>query len=364
MKHFELKPLNNPNIPATIQTLTAQLSNYLIVKDGHIVVRQIDESLQPFFIDSYEHSLPDKINVFFDTEFVNQNESIDEAYAYNVDHVNSGLLIHVPKNVALATPIHVFYLQEGHPLVHNTRIVLEPNSELKYFEYLYSETSDSVSFVSNSVIKENAQLEYAGISNLNNITQADIRRNSFVFRYGRSHYSLAEVNDGNTSSVTNMYLQEKYAEATSKTVAITSEAQSATYKQMIEHNAPETEGYIENYGVSNHASSLVFEGVGKINKNMKRSIARQSNRGIVLGVDSRLDANPLLLIDEFDVEASHGAAIGKIDEEQLYYLMSRGLTLRIAERLIISGFLSPILEILSTDDLKIDFIQKVEHKTS
>jgi Fe-S cluster assembly protein SufD len=96
---------------------------------------------------------------------------------------------------------------------------------------------------------------------------------------------------------------------------------------------------------------------------MKRSVARQSNRGIVLGNKSRLDANPLLLIDEFDVVASHGAAIGKMDEEQLYYLMSRGLTLKNAERLIISGFLSPVLEKLTTDGLKEEFIVTVEEKT-
>ena len=109
--------------------------------------------------------------------------------------------------------------------------------------------------------------------------------------------------------------------------------------------------------------ATVFEGIGKINKNMKRSIARQSNKGIVLGINSRLDANPLLLIDEFDVIASHGAAIGKMDDEQLYYLMSRGLTLKNAERLIISGFLSPVLKKLSTDELKEDFVLTVENKT-
>ncbi len=109
---------------------------------------------------------------------------------------------------------------------------------------------------------------------------------------------------------------------------------------------------------------MVFEGIGKINKNMKRSIARQSNKGIVLGENSRLEANPLLLIDEYDVVASHGASIGKIDDEQLYYLMSRGLSLKVAERLIISGFLSPVLKVLSTNMLKEDFISTVETKTT
>ena len=57
------------------------------------------------------------------------------------------------------------------------------------------------------------------------------------------------------------------------------------------------------------------------------------------------------------------AAIGKMDEEQLYYLMSRGITLKNAERLIISGFLSPVLKKLSTDELKEDFVLTVENKT-
>ena len=96
---------------------------------------------------------------------------------------------------------------------------------------------------------------------------------------------------------------------------------------------------------------------------MKRSVARQQNKGIVLGVNARLDANPLLLIDEYDVEASHGAAIGKIDEEQLYYLMSRGLTHKNAQRLIISGFLSPVISLMTTKELIEDFVISVENKT-
>ena len=95
---------------------------------------------------------------------------------------------------------------------------------------------------------------------------------------------------------------------------------------------------------------------------MKKSIAHQKNNGIILAKKAQLHANPLLLIDEFDVEASHGAAIGKIDDEQLYYLMSRGLTLQEAEKLIISGFLTPVLTLLDSDALKNNFIKKVESK--
>lgn len=365
MKDFVLKPLIDTSVPEPIAKLVAKdLTNYMIIKDGHVVASNLSDVFDSIFVGSYADALPGKLDVFFQSEFVNERPEHDEAYHYNLDHVNSGLLIHVPKNVAITERLHLFYIQSEHELVQNIRIVLEPNSELKYFEYFYNESAADINVVSNSVVRENATLSYTGISAFAKDARVDVRRNSFVFRYGKSEYDMAEVNDGNVVAKTNIFLQDRYAAGTSKTVAISSEEQEVSFRQMIEHNAPETEGYIENYGVSNHASHLYFEGVGKINKNMKRSVARQSNRGIVLGKDARLDANPLLLIDEYDVEAGHGAAIGKIDEEQLYYLMSRGLSLRAAERLIISGFLSPVMSMLSTDTLRDDFMHKVEAKTS
>lgn len=362
MKSFALNPLQNKEVPSNIKELLVDLNSYLVIKDGHIIAQDLHESFQQITIKSYEDALPEYINVFLDTEYVNETD--DEAYNYNVENVNSGLLIHVPKNVYIEEPLHIFYVQENVELVHNTRIVLEENAELKYFEYLTNQSDNYINFVSNTVLKENAKLKYSGVSKFTKQSVVSVTRNAFVNRYGNVEYSIAEINDGTTTSNQNIYLKEKYATGTTKTVAITNNHQDASFKQLVEHQAPETEGYIENYGVSNDESALVFEGIGKIQKGMKRSVARQSNKGIVLGKKARLDANPLLLIDEFDVEASHGAAIGKIDDEQLYYLMSRGLSLKVAERLIISGFLSPVLRVLSTDNLKADFIDAVEHKTN
>jgi Fe-S cluster assembly protein SufD len=259
--------------------------------------------------------------------------------------------------------LHVFYIQEQGEWNNNTMIILEENSELKYFEYIINYGEASVNFVSNVFALENSNLKYSGISKLNEKAVSAVTRNAFVKRYATVEYSVAEINDSTMDSNTNILLQEEYASGTTKTVAITSKEQEAKFVQLVEHLAKDTEGYIENYGVANNNSTLVFEGIGKIHKDMKRSKAKQQNRGIVLGENSRLDANPLLLIDEFDVEAGHGAAIGKIDEEQLYYLMSRGITLKNAERLIISGFLSPVLENLSNDLLKENFILTVEEKT-
>lgn len=352
----------NAKVPSEISKfLTEELTNYLVIKDGHIILKKLGKEFEKISIENISKDIANKSSFIQGSQLLNNFD--DDAYQYNMSEINSGIVITVPKNLAFSNTLHVFYIQENADLVNNTLIVLEPNSEFKYFEYLYNSSEASINFVSNSIVKENAKLTYSGLSRFSEKSVVSVIRNSYINRYGRSLYSIAEVNDSMTDSKTNIFLQEKYASAVTKTIAITNKEQSAKFTQLVEHNAPDTEGTIENYGVSNNNSNLVFEGIGKINKDMKRSIARQSNRGIVLGVNSRLDANPLLLIDEYDVEASHGAAIGKIDEEQLYYLMSRGLTHKNAQRLIISGFLSPVTSLMSTQELIEDFIGSVENKT-
>ncbi len=351
----------NKDIPNFIlKFLTDELVNYIVVKDGIVIKYNIDNSFKEIEITTMREAIENNDSILDNNSLYSYE---DDAYQYNIENINSGIVISVPKNKVFIDTLHIFYIQENSDLVNNTLIVLEANSEFKYFEYIYNTGEASINFVSNSFVKENAKLSYAGLSRLSEKSVVSVVRNSYVSRYGRSLYSIAEVNDSLTDSKTNIYLEEQYASATTKTIAITNKEQSAKFTQLVEHNAPDTEGYIENYGVSNNNSALIFEGIGKINKNMKRSTARQQNRGIVLGANARLDANPLLLIDEYDVEASHGAAIGKIDEEQLYYLMSRGLTHKNAQRLIISGFLSPVINLLSSEELIEDFIGNVENKT-
>lgn len=353
--------LLNKEIPSEIQAfLTEDMTNYIVIKDGHILVKNLSKELEELIVLDASDVTEEYLK-YYESESV---KSITAAsYVYNLEETTGGLFINAKRNKAFTEELHVFYIQENGEYNNNTMIVLEENSELKYFEYLYNKGEASINFVSNAFVLENATLTYSGISKFSEKSMVSVTRNAFVKRYGNCHYSVAEINDSTTDSNTNIVLQEEYASGTTKTVAITNKEQDAKFIQLVEHKAKDTEGYIENYGVANNNSTLVFEGIGKIHKDMKRSVARQSNRGIVLGKNSRLDANPLLLIDEFDVVASHGAAIGKMDEEQLYYLMSRGLTLKNAERLIISGFLSPVLEKLSTDQLKEDFILTVENKT-
>ena len=106
----------------------------------------------------------------------------------------------------------------------------------------------------------------------------------------------------------------------------------------------------------------IFNAIGKIENGATRANAVQESRVLMLSGDARGDANPILLIDEDDVTAGHAASVGRVDELQLYYLMSRGITKEEAERLIIHGFLEPVVSLLPIESVKKQLTHVIERK--
>ena len=127
---------------------------------------------------------------------------------------------------------------------------------------------------------------------------------------------------------------------------------SSTYQQRIDHKIGQTFSNIKNVGVAMNGSDLVFDTTGKIDKGMAKSKCAQLSRGIVMDNESSITAKPILLIDEFDCFANHGASIGKMSDEDLFYLMSRGLTKKQAFLLILEGIVRPFIDAIPLDSLK------------
>ncbi len=101
-----------------------------------------------------------------------------------------------------------------------------------------------------------------------------------------------------------------------------------------------------------------------IHHGASKSNGVQTERVLMLSEKARGDANPILLIDEDDVMAGHAASVGRVDELQLYYLMSRGLSRKEAERLVVHGFLQPVVSELAIDSVKERLVQVIEGKVN
>jgi hypothetical protein len=112
----------------------------------------------------------------------------------------------------------------------------------------------------------------------------------------------------------------------------------------IRHNYPKTKCYLNNRGITLDKSRLEFEVNDYIPKGMKDSIAKQDNK-IIMMEDNDSIIKPNLYIDEYEVEAKHGASIGKFDLEELFYLQSRGLTELESYHLLMKSFILGIMKV-------------------
>lgn len=135
---------------------------------------------------------------------------------------------------------------------------------------------------------------------------------------------------------------------------------SLDFIQNIEHCATLTGSNISNFGVALNHSDILFDTTGKINKGMSKSKCVQLSKGIVIDDSSSITSKPILLIDEYDVVANHGASIGKMSDESLFYLMSRGLSKQDAFLLILEGIVSPFISKIADETIKSEIKEKIE----
>lgn len=341
-------------LPKSLHTLLGSLKDVLVFKNGELLGKHPETSGLTITVDS-DVTLDDKALI----------NNFDKTNTFTEENLKGAqtLRIHVAKGVKIKDPLHLFFSQNRASTLDRLTVILEEGAELSLFEYLENTTPSAVNYLSNTRVKKGANLTYTAVANNHADSATGITRNAWVDGLADATYTLAEFGDGKTAHDTTLELKAPGARGTVSIVALTNNKQEVVVKTLIDHQARNTEGHINHLGVASDESFLVFEGTGKIGKGFKGSIARQNNNGLLMSPNARLDANPFLLIDEFDVEASHGAAIGQIDEDQLYYLMSRGLTRKSAEELIIHGFLAPFQKALDDETLNEHLRTLLEKKT-
>lgn len=179
--------------------------------------------------------------------------------------------------------------------------------------------------------------------------------------YGNSQVVIAysQLNQSSITTNSQYNLLAPYANLKVLSVSITNEKNN--FNQNVNHLASNTKAQVDNYGIveANGNCLLVVKNV--INKGYKQCETHQKNRLLTYDSSSVGKILPILIIDDNDVVASHAASLGQPDENQLYYLQSRGLTYSEALKLITIGYLMPITKIV--DNKEVNEILKNEIET-
>ncbi|MDP9738585.1 UNVERIFIED_ORG: Fe-S cluster assembly protein SufD [Bacillus sp. B2I3] len=301
--------------------------------------------------------------------FMKDGVKIDEhrLTALHAALVNGGAFLYVPKNVEIKEPIQSVFLLDNPDttLFNHVLIVAEDNSSVTYVENYFStvESSEGVANIVTEVFANaNAKVQYGAVDTLSKGFTTYVNRRGVAGRDARIEWALGLMNDGNTISDNTTYLMGDGSHGDTKTVVVGRGEQKQNFTTAIIHYGKRSEGYILKHGVMKESASSIFNGIGKIEYGATKANAEQESRVLMLSEKARGDANPILLIDEDDVTAGHAASVGRVDPLQLYYLMSRGITKKEAERLVIHGFLAPVVNELPIEGVKKQLVAVIERK--
>jgi Fe-S cluster assembly protein SufD len=269
--------------------------------------------------------------------------------AHNAAMWTHGLLVHVPKGVTLEKPLYVRIANsiEGGSLFWRLLVVAEAGSRFSLVEE-YTSTSPQLSGYSNAAVElfveQEAKLEYVSVQNYSQETWHFATHHATVARdaeldwvaggFGSKKGKIRIQNDlngpGATSRVTGAYFADG--------------DQHLDYDTFQEHAAPNTESDFAFKGALRDTASAVWRGMIRVEPDAQKTNAYQENRNLLLSPTAHADSIPGLEIMANDVRCTHGATLGRVDRDMLFYLMARGLSRAEAERLIVRGFFQDVLD--------------------
>ncbi|WP_088104009.1 Fe-S cluster assembly protein SufD [Halalkalibacter urbisdiaboli] len=356
------------NVRALIGEETAE-QNLVVQQDTSAVFAKLNSELK------------DKGVIFTDLKTaVTEHEDLVKKYlfgeAVNVDEnrltalhaacLNGGAFVYVPRNVQVELPLQAVYsidtVETG--LFNHVIVVAEENSSVTYVEnYVSTEGQAAVAnIVAEVYAGAGSKVAFGAVDNLATEVTTYVVRRAHVERDARVDWALGQMNDGNTVSENTTHLIGDGSWADTKTVSIGRGEQKQNFTTQIFHHGKHSEGHILKHGVMRDSATAIFNGITKIEHGATKSNGEQTERVLMLSEKARGDANPILLIDEDDVTAGHAASVGRIDPLQMFYLMSRGIPRKEAERLVIHGFLAPVVNQLPIESVKERLREAIERK--
>lgn len=161
---------------------------------------------------------------------------------------------------------------------------------------------------------------------------------------------FADFSNDNSSLISNVILLGEGAKSSFKFSSLVTKNDNKKYSISFSHIGEKTESHLEGYSVNTDTSKLKVEGISHIEKDAIKSKASQKIKAILFDQTSSAIANPILKIDCDDIEASHACAIGSLNDDHLFYLLSRGIALEDAKKLITYGYLNPIVNYFDDED--------------
>lgn len=286
--------------------------------------------------------------------------------AINAALFRDGVFIYVPDNVEVETAIQLIKMvNREEKLMINSRnlIVLGKNSKVSFMhcDDSVNQYSSFINTLTEIYVGENASIELYKLQNINNKTS--LLNNTYFYqeRNSRSKVNVMTLNGGKIRNEIHVDLNGEGAEADLNGVYLMDKKQHVDNQVFVRHSVPNCFSNELFKGVLDDESTAVFNGYIYVARDAQKTNAFQRNNNILMTSEAQIDTMPFLEIYADDVKCSHGATVGQLDEDAMFYLMQRGINRNDARLLLMYAFTSEVTSKISIEPLRLsieDMIKK------
>ena len=323
-------------------------SNHIVQIGTNIVRSKLDPSLKDkgVVISSLSDAIstkPDLLQTILNSE----DSSEDKFTALNNAAFNTGIFIHIPKNIKVDESIFIQSCMSSDELssISKNVINVDESSSVRIVQELYSPTNtvqQSYLEMLDVNVGAAAKLDLTTLQMMDKSSVNFSTRHTRVHKDGIVNWYLGLFGSILSRYRINYHLIEPGANVNDSEVIFGDGKQSFDMQTVVNHSSHHTEGRVIEKSILRNKSRSLFKGMIRINENAAKSNSYLSGRSILLDSEAKSDSIPGLEILTNDVKATHSASVAQIDEEQIFYLATRCLDKATAEKTIIEGFLEPL----------------------
>src|SRR5215471_7244207 len=296
--------------------------------------------------DSAVRDYPDLVKEYFSTIIPPTDNKFA---ALNSAVWSGGSFIYVPKGVKIDFPMQAYFRinAENMGQFERTLIIVDEGAQVHYVEGctapMYS-TESLHSAVVEIVVKKHARCRYTTIQNWANNIYNLVTKRAVAYEGAFMEWIDGNLGSRLTMKYPSVYMMEPGARGEILSIAFASSGQHQDAGAKLVHHAPHTSGRIISKSISKNGGRASYRGLVKVERGAKRAKSNVVCDALILDRNSRSDTYPYIEVDEQNVQLGHEASVSRISEEQLFYLMSRGLSEAEASTMIVSGFIEPLVK--------------------
>jgi len=337
--------------------------------DGKLVHYELNADLQKkgvIFMDlrqaAHEHA--DLVQKYLFTQAVKPEEG--KFAALNAAAWSYGLLVYVPRGVRVELPLHsIFYTTQAGASLGHVLIVLESGAEATILQETLSPDGDAqASYIGATelLVGDAANLKYVSLQNWGHHTFEFSHQRARVGRDAQLDWVVGNMGSIFTKAFLEIMIDGQGAWSRMSGMYFGDSTQFIDQDTLQVHNAPHTTSDLLFKGALTGDSRSVWQGMIRVEKGAQKADGFQANRNLLMRPTARADSIPGLEIEADDVRCTHAATVGKLDEEPLFYLQTRGVPRQEAERLVVNGYFWDVLERIPFEDVQTRLLADVDRK--